>query len=88
MSADQSTLTEPQRKALAYMAERAWASPADLGEAIGGTARMKAQGLGRLGGTMGTRLVRLGLARHASRERSGYSAYAITQAGREALAHG
>ena len=79
-------LTDPQLLALRFLADRTCASPAELGAAIGGTRAMKAQGLGRLGGTMGTRLVRLKLAEHASWDRGGFPGYRINAAGRAAIA--
>lgn len=79
---DSPTLTGPQIKALRYLGTVNFATPAQIGEAMGGTRRGVAQGLGRLGGAMGTRLVRMGLARDASRDNHGYAAYAITSGGR------
>ena len=78
-------MTEPQIKALRYLATVQYATPADLGQAIGGTRRGYAQGLGRLGGAMGSRLVKMKLAVDASRERDGFPAYAINAAGIAAL---
>ena len=68
-------LTQPQRRALQYLAaERGGrdglTSPAELGYGmqpgpVAGMGRaLKPQGAGRLGGTMGARLVRMGLAEH------------------------
>lgn len=79
-------LTEAGRKALAFIATVAphAAYPSAIGHAMtdgftkSGRA-MKAQGLGRLGGGMGARLVKLGLAGHAGR------GYVLTSAGRRAL---
>ena len=78
-------MTEPQIKALRYLATVQFATPADLGQAMGGTRRGYAQGLGRMGGSMGSRLVKMKLALDASRERHGFPAYAISAAGRAAL---
>jgi hypothetical protein len=76
------TPTTPQMKALSYLAGVEFATPSELGMAIGGTRSNKAQGLGRLGGAMGARLVQKGWAHHASWQRNGFPAYAITAAGR------
>ena len=78
-------LTEPQRRALRYLAGRSYATPAEIGEAMGGTRSGKAQGLGRLGGAMAARLIKRGLAYDASGSRGGFPAYSITRAGREAV---
>ena len=81
-------LTEPQRKALTYLATVKWAAPAELGNAMGETTatRYKAQVQGRRGATVGNRLVDMGLAMQQWRSRpfSGLR-YAITRAGRKAL---
>lgn len=82
-------LTKAQRDALAFLAERQFASPAEIGYAIcpvrpSGYA-LKAQGAGRLGGGSASRLVKLGFVRNASSERGGFAAYAITPEGRAAL---
>jgi len=85
-------LTKAQMTALAALA-RSWKTPAGLGEAItGGLQRsgypMKPQGLGRIGGAMGTRLMRKGLAQfHHKRWPTGglyIAGYEITDAGRAA----
>ena len=79
-------MTDPQRRALAYLAAHDIVTPASLGEGMGGTRRGGAQGLGRLGGAMGARLVKMGLAHNESRHRGGFPAYSISPAGRQALA--
>lgn len=82
----QTTLTEPQKKALQYLASVPWAAPSEIGQAmIADGARMKAQGMGRLGGTMATRLMKRGLVFPADSQRSGFPAYRISAAGREVL---
>lgn len=83
-----SDLTKRQIVALKLLAGRRYATPADIGDAltVGRIRPLKAQGAGRLGGTMGTRLVRLGLAEHANSLRNGFPAYAISAKGRLALA--
>lgn len=75
-------LTEPQRKALSFLATVSYAIPSQIGEAMGGSKRGVAQGLGRMGGAMAARLQRLGLVCDASRNRSGFPAYSISRAGR------
>jgi hypothetical protein len=75
-------LTEPQIKALRYLATVGYAAPNEIGQAIGGTRSGKAQGLGRLGGAIAHRLIKLDLAVDQSWRRGGFPAYAITQAGR------
>jgi hypothetical protein len=79
-------LTTPQLKALTFLATQKFATPADIGQAMGGTQWGSAQGLGRTGGAMACRLVKFGLVVNASHLRSGFPAYAITQAGRNCLA--
>jgi hypothetical protein len=78
-------MTEPQRRALTYLASVEMASPAALGQGMGGTRRGNAQGLGRLGGAMGSRLVKLGWARDLSHKCHGFPAYGISSLGRRAL---
>jgi hypothetical protein len=84
-------LTEPQRRALSYLATVADASPARIGEAMyhDGWLRLEqnlsAQGCGRVGGTMATRLVKMGLVRDVSLKNGGWPAYAISPEGRKAL---
>jgi hypothetical protein len=73
-------LTAAERRALLWLPrDPAWITAADLGERMGGTARMKAQGLGRLGGTMAWRLMRKGLA--ALVPMRGTSGYRLTPLG-------
>lgn len=76
--------------ALAFLAGRKWATPADIGNAIAPDARgglgMTAQGAGRMGGRTARRLMDSGLVADASWRRNGFPAYSITDAGREALA--
>ena len=69
-------MTEPQRKALTALSKHPYLVPSDLGNFIGGA---------KLGGPMGARLVARGWA--VRRDGNGV-AYAITRAGREALAGG
>lgn len=80
-------VTESQRRALAFLATVEYATPADIGYAVtpGRVPPLQPQGAGRIGGAMGSRLVRMGLANNASRQRGGFSAYAINRAGRAAL---
>ena len=80
------TITEPQRKALAFLATVSHAAASQIGHALtGGRTQegrlMRPQGLGRLGGTMAARLERMGLAHR----RFKYPRHSITKAGREAL---
>lgn len=73
-------LTPKQRKALCSLpCAPGWIAPAELGERVGGTARMKAQGLGRLGGTIAWRLMRLKLA-YMGERRNG-PGYTVTEFG-------
>lgn len=85
-----SALTEPQYRALRHLASVNWCSPSSLGEAMSDRKHLRTQGAGRLGGTMGTRLCKMGLAqRQKMRWRDGelYDAgYAITESGRHAIA--
>lgn len=83
-------LTDPQRRALAFLASRDSAMPAEIGYALTADQRwpLKPQGAGRLGGSMGTRLQKMGLTRAVNRLIGGSlwpAGYAITQAGRKAL---
>ena len=85
-------LTDPQRRALEYLATVESASPGRIGEAMyhEGWRRRKrqlsAQGCGRVGGTMAARLIKMGLARDVSRLHDGWPAYAISYAGRQLMA--
>ncbi len=80
------SLTGPQRRALAALPVSPGAlSPAELGAAMGGTRSNRAQGLGRLGGTMGSRLERLGLA-NGRADPAGFPAYRLTEFGERVLA--
>ena len=78
-------MTEPQRKALAFLASVRWASPPQIGEAMGGTRGKSAQGAGRLGGRMASTLIRHGWACSMCEYNSGFPAYAITARGLNAL---
>ena len=78
-------MTEPQRKALEFLATVKFATPADIGEAMGGTRTMRAQGLGRLGGRMAKTLMDKGWAVGMSWYHDGFPAYGITAKGRNAL---
>ena len=69
-------MTDPQRRALTALAKHPYLVPSDLGGFIGGV---------NAGGPMGARLVSKGWA--VRRDGDGV-AYAITRAGREALAGG
>lgn len=69
-------MTEPQRKALTALAKHPYFVPSDLGEFLGGV---------KVGGPMGARLVAKGWAYRLGGDGV---AYAITRAGREALAGG
>lgn len=82
-------LTVSQFKALRVLSLHDYLTSASLGmEMTNGVKRdggpMKAQGLGRLGGTMGTRLVLMGLAWNSHRA-GGYPAYEISSKGRRVL---
>lgn len=84
-------LTDPQRRALEYLASAVMAAPSQVGQAMMEGRECRAarkgspQGLGRIGGTMCRRLCDLGLASDASHRRGGFPAYTITSAGRQAL---
>lgn len=69
-------MTEPQRKALTALAKHPYFVPSDLGEFLGGV---------KVGGPMGARLVAKGWAYRLGGDGV---AYAITRAGRDALASG
>lgn len=82
-------LTKPQKLALSFLATVDYAAPARIGQAMI-TERYRgqghsAQGLGRVGGTMASRLVKMGMARDRSREFDYFPRYSITDAGRAAL---
>jgi hypothetical protein len=79
-------MTPTERKALTFLATVHFATPAQIGQAVGGTKRGRAQGLGRLGGRVGSRLCKAGLAWDAKRQNSGYPAYMINGNGRHELA--
>lgn len=85
------TLSDAQRRVLACLVKAPWDTPANIGWAMvegrdtKAAHRGCAQGLGRIGGGMARKMIAQGLVKDASRERRGYPAYAITQAGREAL---
>ena len=76
-------LTEAQVRVLRVLAGAPYLSPAEIGWSL--SPKLKAQGAGRLGGTMGWRLVAKGMAahHHVGRWSRGYH---ITPAGRAALA--
>lgn len=82
-------LTEPQRKALAYLATvECKVAPADLGNAMGETTarRYRAQVQGRRGAVMGKRLTEMGLAFTHYRPAPFYGLrFSISPAGRKAL---
>jgi predicted transcriptional regulator with HTH domain len=77
------TLTPSQWRALRFLADRDYGTPAEIGYAIAedrsrrGKSGMVSQGAGRLGGKIASSLVKLGLAVHSSKRR-GFPAYAIT----------
>ena len=79
------TITDKQHLALAFMADRRFATPQEIGAAIGGTKRNIPQGLGRIGGAMAARLVKARLVESASHLHSGFAAYRITGAGRRVI---
>ena len=81
------SLTAPQRKALEFLASVSYAAPSENCSAMGGTRGNKSQGLGRLGGAMGARLFKMGLAYHSS-ARLGFPAYSISFEGRKILTPG
>lgn len=86
------SLTDPQRRALTYVTEHPGASPAMVGWAISDREpALKAQGAGRLGGTMLWRLRKLGLVSASLRDmdrrgRCFSGGWRVTHAGRIALA--
>lgn len=83
------TPTKPQWRALKCLGAQRFATPQEIGYAmtVGRSPPLKPQGAGRLGGTMGSRLVRMELASHYSGH-GGFPAYAITAAGRAKLREG
>jgi hypothetical protein len=88
---DEIKLTEPQRRALEYLNSVTNATPSRIGEAMyheGWRRRerhLSAQGCGRVGGTMATRLVKMGLVRDLAMKNDGWSLYEISQRGRELI---
>lgn len=82
-------MTEPQKIALKFLAGRPYATPSEIGEAMLRDRKFQrartAQGLGRIGGAMGSRLTAFGWAADASNRRGGFPAYRITEVGRTAL---
>lgn len=86
-TADLIALTKPQRLALEFLDRAAFATPQQIGYAMTPDRDypLKPQGAGRIGGAMGCRLVRMGLAHDASLSNSGFSAYSISRQGRAAL---
>ena len=83
-------LTEPQRCALKALAKATYLSPGEIGYALteGRKPPLRSQGAGRLGGTMGNRLVKMGLAKHYKSQFAGktwYRGYSINALGRSAL---
>jgi len=86
-------LTEPQKRALMALSKHPYLSPAMLGQYMlpKGHRHLKAQGYGRLGGSMAWRLRRMGLARSVDRAfgsdaRRWSLGFAITELGRKRLA--
>ncbi|HTD72084.1 MAG TPA: hypothetical protein VK652_01050 [Steroidobacteraceae bacterium] len=82
------TLTDPQRRALAFLATvgESGAAPSRIGGAMmtekyRRQKRPSPQGLGRVGGVMAWRLIKAGFVRNTQC----LTKYAITQAGRDAL---
>lgn len=87
-------MTDAQRRVLTHLADKPWDSPSNIGWAmvegrdLPAAHHGRAQGLGRIGGGMCRKMIAQGLVKDASRLRSarlGFPAYAITQAGRDAL---
>jgi predicted transcriptional regulator with HTH domain len=81
------TLTEIDRKVLQWLAKvwgpGTYATPAEIGRAMGGTVRGSAQGLGRMGGRKAKRLREMGMVEDVSWQRGGFPAYRITSLGRQ-----
>lgn len=78
-------MTKSQLAALGFLATVEFATPSAIGQAMGGSKSNKAQGLGRMGGTMAHRLMKLGLVSDSSWHRGGFPSYSITHVGRRAL---
>lgn len=82
-------MTEPQRLALAAMIAVPYLTPAEIGYAISpdrpGGRVLKAQGAGRIGGSMASRLIKFGWAENCSHLHMGFPAYRITDVGRIAF---
>lgn len=85
-------LTAQQRAALKFLAGVRFAAPSAIGQAMeearGSTRIRTQQGLGRIGGGMASRLVKMGLAAHDNHARQGFPAYSINAAGRAAIKEG
>lgn len=81
-------LTAKQRMALTALAQVdpmiGYLTPAEIGDAMGGTKRGHRQGCGRIGSSMAHRLIKLGLVKDISFLQR-RPAYRITDKGREAI---
>jgi hypothetical protein len=86
------TLTEIDIKVLTWMTKicvshqiggscQGYATPAEIGAAMGGTVTGKPQGLGRMGGRRAKRLIEKGLVEDCSFMRGGFPAYRVTALG-------
>jgi hypothetical protein len=87
------SLTETDRKVLTWMVNirivtpvlgsyQGYATPAEIGVAMGGTVSGKPQGLGRMGGRRAKRLREMGLVENCSFMRRGFlPAYRVTALG-------
>lgn len=83
------TLSKPRVRALRLLSAWVFCTPSQIGWAMTQDRRgraLKAQGAGRVGGSMAAQLIKAGLVENASHLRGGYAAYSITPAGRRALA--
>jgi hypothetical protein len=78
-------ITATQRKALEHLDLVEYATPAEIGHTLGSTKTGSAQGAGRLGASVLSRLLKSGLAENCSFLRHGFPAYRITGAGRDVV---
>jgi hypothetical protein len=66
---------------LKFLSKVPYATPAEIGQAAGGTVSGKAQGLGRLGANRASRLFRMGLIEDCSAIRGGFATWRISAMG-------
>lgn len=83
-------MTPARRKVLEWLNKVEYATPAELGFAVTGGLKksdhaMKAQGLGRIGWGLASRMQSEGTVRFDPKVRGGHAAYVITAAGRASL---